>query len=1059
MMMKRLQMRHAMLFTIFFLLFATCMASVSLGGWQDLDVIQVNAQPPHATMMTYPDADSASTMDRGKSPWFQSLNGNWKFNWAANVNDRPLDFYQNGFDDSQWTTIPVPSNWQLHGHGVPIYTNMKYPFAKNAPVVDPAINPVGSYRTHFEIPETWQERKTMIHFAGVNSCFYLWVNGEKVGYSEGSRTPAEFDITEYLKPGQNLLAVEVYRWCDGSYLEDQDFWRLAGIFRDVSLWSIDDAHIRDFKIDASLVNDYQDGRMTVTTDIIGADQAKCELIDSEGKLVAKGWAKNGTPLVLDVPDVKAWSAERPHLYRALLTLSNREKIVEVIPTRVGFRTVQIKGNVFYVNGVKLKLKGVNRHETHPDLGQVPDADSMIRDIRMFKENNINAVRTCHYPNDPLWYDLCDQYGIWVLDEANIESHDYGNNPRNKLANDPAWKETHVDRVRRMAERDKNHPSVIIWSLGNEAGVGPNFDACYQFLHENHPERPVHYEGEKRKGFPASDFDSKMYADQNWGKKAGEKPNVLCEYTHAMGNSNGNLAEYWHDTIYQHDNHCGGFVWDWMDQGLRTPVPSSHEANVGMGPVKKHFFAYGGWHENKHGIYHDNNFCMNGLIASDWTPHPGLFAIKHVYRNVQVTPVDLMAGTFTINNWFDTVNLDDVVNGSWVIEESGREIANGDLPALDVPARGEVQVQIDLPRLEPKPGAEYFLTLRFVAKQAYSELVKSGHELSFDQFKLPLHSPAKRIESSSLPAVKLVQADGKATVSGNDFEVVFDVKSGTLESYSVNGKSLIENTPTLDLWRAYTDNDKAPIQHGTLGKDWQDAVDQQAMTESKIGILQSGAVRMTVEASLPTVKSVYRMVYTVYGNSVIDVDVMLRISADPKQRYPHRVGTQWQVGNQYNQMNWLGRGPNPTYADRNYERIGLFSGTVDDQWVDYSRPQENGNKVGVRWVSLTNDAGDGLLFTANDEPLSVGAKHYGVKTMESSEYSFQMERSQDILLNIDHRQMGIGGNNSWGMTALKPYLLTDKEYQYSYRIQSISAGETIDEIMGSVVDSEPVDSES
>ncbi|KAA1257927.1 Beta-galactosidase [Rubripirellula obstinata] len=1056
---KRSRMHLAKFLNLFLLFFTLCSTSSALAGWQDLDVIQVNAEQPHATMMTYPDAESAIAMDPTQSPWLKSLNGDWKFNWVPSVNERPMDFYQVDFDDSAWGTIPVPSNWQLHGHGIPIYTNMKYPFEKNAPVIDPAINPVGSYRTEFEIPESWQQRKTIIHFAGVNSCFYLWVNGEKVGYSEGSRTPAEFEITEYLKPGRNQLAVAVYRWCDGSYLEDQDFWRLAGIFRDVSLWSIEESHIRDFKIDASLVNDYQDGRLTVTADIIGAERAKCELLDSSGNRVAQGWVENGSPLVLDVPKVKAWSAERPNLYKALLTLSNGGKTIEVVPARVGFRTVEIKGNVFYVNGVKLKLKGVNRHETHPDLGQVPDRDSMIRDIRLFKENNINAVRTCHYPNDTLWYDLCDQYGIWVIDEANIESHDYGNNPQNKLANDPAWEVPHVDRVRRMAERDKNHPSVIIWSLGNEAGVGPNFDAAYRYLNSNHPERPVHYEGEKREGYQASDFNSKMYSDQNWGREAGEKPNVLCEYTHAMGNSNGNLAEYWHGTIYQHDNHCGGFVWDWMDQGLRTPVPDSHQPNVGVGPVREDFFAYGGWHEDKHGIHHDNNFCMNGLIASDWTPHPGLFAIKHVYRNVHVTPIDLMAGTFTIKSWFDTVNMDDIVKGSWVIEESGKEIAKGDLPALDIPARGESQIQIDMPSLEIKPGAEYFVTLRFVAKQAYSELVEPGHELSFEQFKLPKETSAIRIQPASLPAPKLVKADGKATVSGDDFQVVFDTKAGTLESYSVDGKLLIENGPSLDLWRAYTDNDKAPIKYGKLGKVWKDAVDQQVVTEANLDVLQSGAVRMTVDARLPSVSSVYRIVYTVYGNAEIDVDVALKISASPKQKYPHRVGTQLQLGKQFNQIQWFGRGPNPTYADRNYERIGVFGGTVDDQWIDYSRPQENGNKVDVRWVSLTNENGDGVLISAAGEPLSVGARHYGVKTMESSEYSFQMERSPNILLNIDHRQMGVGGNNSWGQTALKPYLLTDREFQYSYRIQSINAGESIAQVMDSAVDAEPVDFES
>ena len=1053
-------MPQAKLICLFALSFAFCMTSRSRAGWQDLDVIQVNAEQPHASMVTYPDAESAIKMNPSDSPWSQSLNGDWKFHWAPSVNDRPTDFYEVDYDASAWDTIAVPSNWQLKGFGIPIYTNMKYPFAKDAPVIDPSINPVGSYRTEFELPESWQKRKTLIHFAGVNSCFFLWVNGENVGYSEGSRTPAEFDISKYLTPGKNQLAVQVYRWCDGSYLEDQDFWRLAGIFRDVSLWSVDDAHIRDFKIDAALINDFQDGQLTVTADIVGADRAKCELLDSEGVRVVEGWVESGTPLVLNVPDVKAWSAERPNLYTALLTLSEDDKPIEVIPTRIGFRTVEIKGNVFYVNGVKLKLKGVNRHETHPDLGQVPDRDSMIRDIRLFKENNINAVRTCHYPNATIWYDLCDQYGIWVLDEANIESHDYGNDPKNKLANDPAWEEAHVDRVRRMAERDKNHPSIIIWSLGNEAGVGPNFDACYQYLKTNHPERPVHYEGEKRNDLPASDFHSKMYADENWGQKPEAKPNVLCEYTHAMGNSNGNLSEYWHGTIYTHDNHCGGFVWDWMDQGLRVPVPEAQQFKVGTGPVKKDFFAYGGWFENKHNIRHDNNFCMNGLIAADWTPHPGLFAIKHVYRNIHVKPIDLASGKFSVQSWFDTVNIDDVAKGIWVLEEDGKEIASGELPALNIHARGKGTIEIELPQRQPKPGSETFLTLKFLAKEGYSELVSAGHELAFAQFELPNDQPPVRIKPDAIAALKMAKSSDKTTITGENFEVVFNTSSGALESYTVNEKRLIRRGPELDLWRAYTDNDKAPIQKGTFNKVWKNAVKKSYVTSTKFETLQpSGAIRVTVDAKLPMVNSVYRVVYTVYGTSEIDVDVALKMAARPNQKSPHRVGTQLRLPKQFDHIKWFGRGPNPTYADRNYERMGIFEGSVDDQWIDYSRPQENGNKVDVRWVTLTDSDGDGLLIAADGEPLSIGAKFYGNQTMESTKYSFQMNRSDNVLLNVDHRQMGVGGNNSWGKTALKPYLLTDKSYQYSYRIRAISPDQSMEEVMKSFVDAVPVNFES
>ena len=734
--------------------------------------------------------------------------------------------------------------------------------------------------------------------------------------------------------------------------------------------------------------------------------------------------------------------------------------IEVIPCRVGFRSVEIKGNVFTINGVAVKLKGVNRHEHHPDTGQVVDRESMLRDIKLYKENNINAVRTSHYANHPLWFELCDQYGILVMDEANIETHEYGNNPKNKLANDPAWKEAHVDRVRRMAERDKNHPCVVIWSHGNEAGMGPNFDACYAYYHKHHPERPVHYEGDKQKEPTSSDFVSRMYAGETWGKDApasARKPMVWCEYTHAMGNSNGNLSEYWRHNIYKNDWHAGAFVWDWMDQGLRQAVPKEFRNRIGVGPVKKDFFAYGGWFEDEHGIYHNNNFCMNGLIAADWTPHPGLFAIKYAYRNIHVTPIDLKAGKFRVNNWFDTVNLDEVVTGSWVIEENGRRVASGDVPPLSIPAREEGSLALDLSSITPTPGAEYFLTLHFTATEGYSPLVEPGHELAFAQFKLPVQAakPAPTAKPAALGSLKLLESDVAATVRGSDFSVVFNKETGLMESYTVKGETLIKRGPKVDLWRAFTDNDEAPIKHGKYNKVWRDAVAQGRVKKCEINTLPSGAVRVTTVLELPSVNSVSKTVATVYGNGEVDVDVGFAFGQSGKQKYPHRIGTELMIPGDYENITWYGRGPSPTYIDRKFERIGLFSSTVDDEWVDYSRPQENGNKVDVRWIALTDDAGNGLLVAAESVPLSVGAKHYSIETMEACEYSFQMERSGDIFLNVDHKQLGVAGNNSWGATALEAYQLREKRATYSYRIRPISKNDTAESIMASFVDAAPV----
>jgi beta-galactosidase len=556
-------------------------------------------------------------------------------------------------------------------------------------------------------------------FDGVDSAFYLWVNGKEIGYSQGSRTPAEFDITEIVKPGKNVLAVQVYRWCDGSYLEDQDFWRLSGIFRDVYLWSVGEQHIRDFRVATQLDEQYRDAVLKIHCELAGGENCAVDvdLTDSTGKAVFDTVTKKVSTVEgrqevvfeLPVANPEKWNAESPYLYKLLLTLKDGQgEVIEVVPWNVGFRQVEIREGQFLFNGKAILFKGVNRHEHNPDTGHVVTHETMVRDIKLMKENNINAVRTSHYPNVPLWYELCDKYGLYVMDEANIESHGYENNPENEIANDPLWREAHLDRVIRMAQRDKNHACIVIWSLGNEAGDGPNLRACHKWLRENMPTRPVHYEGSSGRGDGrASDFFSRMYARPDWGMdgedKYPDKPIILCEYSHAMGNSNGNLKEYWDDNIYVNPRHQGAFVWDWMDQGIRLPVPAEYAGRVGKGPVREYFFAYGGWWEDRLGIFNNGNFCMNGLIAADWTPHPGLYALKYVYRNIHVSAVDLKEGRLKARNWFDFSNIKDVAKGVWTIEANGKEIAGGQIPALDVPAGDEKEFELKLPSISPEPG--------------------------------------------------------------------------------------------------------------------------------------------------------------------------------------------------------------------------------------------------------------------------------------------------------------------------------------------------------------------
>ena len=1020
-------------------------AKNTLPDWSNLQVIQVNTEKPRATFYSYPSKTVASTFDRDQSPWFQLLNGEWKFDWSVKPEDREIDFYKLGYKDSAWSKIPVPSNWQMEGYGKPLYSNVKYPFPKDAPNIPLDDNSVGSYRKFFDLPEAWIEREIFLNFDGVNSAFYLWVNGRKVGYSQGSRTPAEFNISSFVKSGKNLIAVEVYRWCDGSYLEDQDFWRLAGIFRDVYLTSRGKDRIRDFEVQADM-----HGAFNLDADLVGEGEISYVLEDSQGNEVLKNGEKQ-------LSNPKLWSGESPNLYTLYIYLKDRDgALLEVIPQKVGFSSSEVQGDVYYFNGVPLKIKGVNRHEHHPKKGQVISRESMLRDIKMFKQFNINAVRNSHYPCMPMWYDLCDQYGIYVIDEANVESHAYGAyDVDNPIATDPKWEQAHLNRFERMMETNKNHASVIIWSLGNEAGAGSNFIKGYRYLKERDPSRPVHYQpgnwylGEKS----MSDFTSQMYAGEDWLAQDG-RPTFLCEYSHAMGNSSGNLKEYWHENIYLNQSHAGGCVWDWMDQGVEEEIPDSYKDKVGVGPVKKTFFAYGGWHKQKYS--NSGNFCMNGLVAADWKPHPGLYALKYVHRNVHVRVQDLDKNQFIIKNWFDFRNLEELVDCKWQVEVNGEVIKKGVLANLDLEPKKERMIQLPLSSLKKNSEVgEYFLTFIFTTKEGYSPLVKKGHEVSYEQFKLPIQREAVFLDPGEFSQPNYQDSEDKILIVGEDFKMVFDKRAGQLSNWTHRGRSLIQKGPLLDLWRAQTNNDYSPIYNKKkYNKAWREAVSKQQIESIDVEELK-GAIRVSVRTQLPSVGSASKVVYTAYGNGELVVDCGLKIDSVKIQKSPHRFGTEFILPADLDSMQWLGKGPVATYSDRNYEKIGLFEGSVDSQWVNYAKPQENGNKVEVRWLAMTNERGAGLLFSALQEPLSVGAKFYSKETMEKSKYSFQMERSDFIYLNLDHKQLGVGGNNSWGATALEKYQLKAHEQEFGYRITPISNKIHLKEALKNCVAPHPV----
>ena len=1030
--------------------------------WDNPAIIHVGTEKPHATMMVYPGSELARTGDRTKSPWFQLLNGTWKFRGSERPSDRPVDFYRTDYDDAGWGTMPVPASWQMHGFDIPVYSNIIYPFPQD-PSKPPSPpydwHPVGSYRMRFTVPPAWKGRQIYLHFDGVDSAFYAWVNGQKLGYSEDSRTPAEFNVTPHLKAGSNLLAVEVYRFGDGAYLEDQDMWRMSGIYRDVYLWATPEQHVRDFEVKTELDDQYRDATLRVKATVANAAEKServtvtAALFDAGGAAFGKpqaatvevgGRAEGETEIAIAAANPRKWSAEDPYLYKLLLTVKNAAgTVLEVIPQNVGFRRVEIKGGRFLINGRAILVKGVNRHEHSEETAKYVPVDLMIKDIRLMKQFNVNAVRTSHYPNTPVWYDLCDRYGIYVLDEANIEAHHYGNDPRNRLMNDPAWRPAMLDRVERMVERDKNHPSVVIWSLGNETGDGPNAAAIYQWTKERDPSRPFHYEGTTSHGGSSADINSFMYPTPERVKQLAarrpEMPLILCEYSHAMGNSSGGLKEYW-DIFYSGTNAQGAFVWDWVDQGIRLPMPGEYKSNTS----KSTFLAYGGWWEDKTGVRNDNDFNNNGLVSADRVPHPGLYALKYVYRYLHVEPVDLAAGKVRVKNWFDFTNPKDLAQGIWEVKADGKTAATGVLPALDIAPREEKEYTLALPKIEPEPGVEYWLNFSFKLKRetAWAPL---GHEIAWDQFALPI-SKAKDAPAKVKDNLTMKDAEGQVEFSGKDWSVRFDKAAAVLREYRVGGATVLERGPAPDFWRAPTNNDrgawKAVSGRGNVSKAmnielWRDAGPMWQVKDVQVERVDDSNARVTVRAELPGVGATYSMVYAVRGNGEIEVECAYKPGSEKVAMMP-RFGTELVAAPGYENLNWYGRGPKETMWDRSFERVGVYSSTVDKEWVEYMRPQENGNKTDVRWVKLTNAAGVGIR--ASGAPLlNVTARHYTKTNMERAGYTFQMKRHPETYLNLDGKLMGAGGIDSWSPNAypMAPYRISGNEEQsFRYTIAPV-----------------------
>ena len=1017
--------------------------------WENLSVLSKNREDPHCTLVPYLNPEGIAQGQPEKSPFYLSLNGTWKFHWVRKPSDRPVQFYQEDFDISSWDEIKVPGNWELQGFGVPIYTDSTYPFPANPPRIPHDYNPVGSYRRDFYLPNAWNDRQVFIHFAGVKSAMYVWINGQEVGYSQGSKTPAEFNITPFIQKGKNTLAVEVYRFSDGAYLEDQDYWKISGIERDVFLFSTPQVHIRDFFANADLIDEYTNGLLYITISLQAFQidlNRKYSLTldlwdDTRTSVLPKPYSqsiafndtrKSEVTFEFKVPNPRKWSAETPHLYSLVMSLyDDSNQTIEAVGCKVGFRKVEIKDGLLLVNGIPVLLKGVNRHEHDPVTGRYVTRESMLTDIRLMKQHNINAVRTSHYPNTPAWYSLCDHLGLYVVDEANIESHGIGYDPDITLGNRPEWQAAHLDRTIRMVERDKNHPSVIIWSLGNEAGDGVNFETTYAWIKKRDPSRPVQYEQTDLR--PHTDIFAPMYARihilRDYGSQPRTRPLILCEYAHAMGNSVGNLQDYW-DVIEKYPHLQGGFIWDWVDQGLLAKAEDGTS-----------YWAYGG-DFGPPGTLSSGNFCVNGLVFPDRKLHPSIKEVKKVYQYIKARPLDLKKASIEIQNRYDFTSLS-AFTAEWEVLADDRLLATGELPYLNtLPHRSQV-VHVPIPKISPEPGVEYFLNLHFRTGKASSGILPPNFEVAWEQFQLPFDSPAEHAELARSAKIKRKREGNTLHLFNSLFKMTFDLETGMLTSLNYADTELVQKGLEPNFWRPPTDNDfgnNMPQRQGI----WRQAGANRVITSVSHRQNSNRDMLIEVKASLPDTESSFHTTYHIFGSGEIVITNRFQPGKSDLPNLP-RLGMQMILPPEFKNITWFGRGPHESYWDRKTgAQVGLYQGKVIDQYHPYMRPQENSNKTDVRWVALTNAEGIGLLATG-DPVLNVSAypllmSDFDPGNSKQQRHAYQIKERDLITLNLDYQQMGVGGDTSWGARPHPQYTIPAREYVYRCRIRPFNLKE-------------------
>jgi beta-galactosidase len=1037
----------------------TIQDQATLPDWLNPAVFQINRLPPRASFYSFLRDPKGFVSEPWTAGNYLSLNGSWKFNYVENPEQRPKDFFRTDYDVRAWDDIAVPGNWQLLGYGVPNYVNTRIDFTDKpiAGEVPADFNPVGSYKRHFKLPQDWQDKHVIVYLGAVKSAYYIWINGQQVGYAQDSKSPAEFDITDYVKAGDNEIALQVFRWSDGTFLELQDMWRLSGIERDVYLYATPKVRIRDYHAKTGLSDDFQHGVFDFSAQIVNhhavklqAYQLRVSLTDPAkqvvySELLPLADLAAGAEITVTcqhiIEQVYRWNGETPHLYTLNLTLLDAEQIPQqYVVNRVGFRRSELKNGNVLINGQAVLFKGVNRHEHDPITGHVISRESMRQDMALLRQYNINAVRTSHYPNDPYWYELADEYGMYLVDEANIESHGLGAanqpvsyDPTKHMVNMAAWQPAYLHRIENLYERDKNHPSIVIWSIGNESGDGANIEVLYDWL-KLRSDMPVMSEQAQTRRH--TDMYSQMYASvdilEHYALTESEldykRPLILCEYEHAMGNSMGNLADYW-QLIEHYPILQGGFIWDWVDQTFNKTTADG-----------KTYKAYGGDFETP-GMYHDGNFSANGVLAADRTPNPHAFEVKHVYQYMDVQALDLSHGKVTIRNKRFFTTLDDV-ELLWHVTGNGQVVGSGTLEVLTLGPQQQREVIVPW-QFMPQADTEYFANFEWRLKRA-SDLLPEGYVVASNQ--LPLSPLPKVLVSPSSHSKQPISVNDGAELftiliaTDRGVAVTFNKQSGWLQGLTLNGTEMLVTQMRPEFWRAPTDNDFGE-KFAEKAKVWQFAGQTAELRHFSWQQLADQRIKVDTEHYLPDVESRYLSTYLIDDHGQVLVDHWLYAGPHKFQAALPRFGNLLQVPAEFDQVSWFGRGPHENYWDRKQSAfVGRYQMSVDELYFPYVRPQENGYRSDVREVSFTNTQGLGLKISG--QPLiGFGAQFYALDDYDQFEkaglHPHELPRQDHIFINIDYKQRGVGGTDSWGAAPLFRYTLPWRDYHYSFLISPLS----------------------